>query len=117
MTHSAWWLTCDALAVYRLAKLITADTITEPLREKLRQAALRKDGRTIAADHEQGYAIMDFAAKTKLAWLFELVTCPWCVSIYAATAVVALTKFIPGIWQYPAMGLALSAAAGFLAER
>ena len=103
------------LAVYRLAVLITKDTITEPLREKLRARVYDQGERTIS--DERPLKMRDYTVKSKLAWLFELVTCPWCVSIYMAAVVVALTKLLPGVWQYPAMGLALSAAAGFLADR
>ncbi len=125
MTRSAWWLTCDALAVYRLAVLVTKDTITEPAREWLRRRCmqtfhLKHDGetagrlaQTVAANIEVG---MMTAPSGAWRWLFELAGCPWCVSVWAAAPVVALTKFAPGVWQYPAMGLALTAAAGILSS-
>lgn len=85
------WLVVDALAVYRLAVLVTADIVTDPGR----QWAKRRLGMHV----------------------FDFVTCPWCVSMWAAAGVVALTRFVPSWWRYPAAGLAFSAVAGFLAER
>jgi hypothetical protein len=117
MTHSAWWAFCDALACYRLAILVTRDTITEPAREWLRRRAHPDPPPEDFPGHER--MLFDFQLHTiaRWRWLFDLVSCVWCVSIWAAAAIVALTKFTPGVWQYPAMGLALSAAAGFLTER
>jgi hypothetical protein len=90
MTRSWWWLAVDALAVYRLAVLVTKDQVAEPLRQKV-------------------------LARSERAFYF--VTCPWCVSIWIAGGVVALTRFYPTEWQYAALALALSGVAGFLAER
>jgi Protein of unknown function (DUF1360) len=87
LTHSLWWLVCDALAVYRLAQLVGSDTITQPIRD----------------------------ASSERMTLF--LTCPWCVSIWIAAAVVALTALVPSAWQYAALALALSGVTGFLAER
>lgn len=87
MTHSFWWLTVDALAVYRLAQLVGKDTITQPIR----------------------------GASSERTTLF--LTCPWCVGIWLAIAVVVLTALVPGAWQYAALALALSGVTGFLAER
>lgn len=84
------------LAVYRLAILITKDTITASLRGALSGA---KD------------------TTIKRPTLAEFITCPWCVSIWLAAGVVALTRLEPTVWQYAAMGLALSGVTGFLAER
>lgn len=87
MTHSFWWLIVDALAVYRLAILITKDSITQPIR--------------------------DAAGERMVLFL----TCPWCVGIWIAGAIVVLTRFVPSAWQYAAFALALSGVTGFLAER
>lgn len=92
LSHGFWFLMCDALAVYRLAILVTRDEITAALRGRLHGEFRRL---RVAA----------------------FITCPWCVSIWLAAGVVALTRFYPSEWQYGAMFLALSGAAGFLAER
>lgn len=90
MTHEPWFLIVNGLCVYRLAVLVTRDHITDPLRVAIGRRSQR-------------------------AYLF--ITCPWCVSIWIGGAVVALTRFYPSEWQYPALALALSGVAGFLAER
>jgi hypothetical protein len=106
LTHSFWWLAVDALAVYRLAILSSKDKITDPARHWLCIRAFTK-----TADPAPG----KLAAMAR--WLYELVICPWCVSIWLGAAVVALTRFVPGAWQYAALALAFSGVAGFLAER
>jgi hypothetical protein len=117
LTHSFWFLAVDALAVYRLAVLFSQDKITDWLRTGLRErgyqtvsvAALGGERTTVV--HRPGI----IAASSR--WLFELVECPWCVSIWFAALAVILTRFWPEGWQYPAMLLALSAVAGWLGER
>lgn len=108
MTHSFWWLLVDGLAVYRLTVLVVKDTITNPLRE-LAQRPWQREARKIAPR----------VPSTRGArwWLSELSTCPWCVSVWIACGVVALTRLAPGAWQYAALVLACSALAGFLSER
>jgi hypothetical protein len=99
---SYWWLTLDALAVYRLAVLVTKDEITARLRVWL--------GRPWAISSDTGKSRVRW-------WAFSLVICPWCISIWIGGGVVALTYLTPGVWQYPAAALAFSGVAGFLAER
>jgi Protein of unknown function (DUF1360) len=130
LTHSVWWLVVDALAVYRLTVLTVRDTITAPLRERLRGMGWTQGTPSGPTPFPPGFhrpsrpriptsrpSLLPLARPAVARWLFELVTCPWCVSIWWAAGVVLLTRFVPGVWQYAAMGLALSATAGFLAER
>lgn len=88
------WLTVDAGACYRLTRLGASDRLTEPLR------------RRIIGDGETRWrrAAFDFA------------TCPWCLSIWVAAGVVALTYTLPRYWWYVALVLALSAVAGIVSE-
>jgi hypothetical protein len=104
MPHSFWWLTVDALAVYRLVVLVVKDAITDPVRDWLGKPWSRP-GQPFPAYSGGRW------------WTFKLVTCPWCVSVWLAAAVVFATRFMPGAWQYGAVLLALSGVAGFLAER
>ena len=110
LTHGFWFLTCNAGATYRLAILLTRDTITDPLREASRRRGWirQRDGLPVEIGTRGGRT-----ART----LYALMGCPWCVSIYLAVGVVALTRFWPAGWQYAALALALSGVAGFLAER
>lgn len=92
------WIT-DALAVHRLTRLVTKDTITEGLRFKLQRAAMN-------ADVEDGIAQK----------LQTLSSCPWCSSFWIALGVVAIRRLAPGIWEPVARVLAFSAVAGLVAE-
>lgn len=108
MTHSAWWLVLDALAVYRLSVLVTRDLITDGLRKKLGQPW------TIKA-HDGSH--MTRAGSGARYWLWQMCLCPWCVSVWLAVPVLLLTRYWPEGWQYGALLLALSGIAGFLEER
>jgi hypothetical protein len=89
---TSWWLIVDALAVYRLVRLVQRDTITNRPRAWLN-------------DRYAG------------GWLMELTICPWCLSVWIAAAVCTATYFIPTVWSWFAAPLALSAAAGWLSDR
>jgi hypothetical protein len=65
--HTATALVAGSLATYRLTRLITTDTITEPLREKVWE------------NHPP--------ESSKLGYLF---TCDHCASVYAGAAVSTL---------------------------
>lgn len=89
MTHNAVLLVLDALATWRLTRLLIDDSITFWLRKPL------VEGRGPA-------------------WLADLMTCPWCLSIWIATGVVVAQVLVPGQWIYVAAVLAFSAVAGLL---
>lgn len=108
MNGSAWWLAVDALAVYRLTMLVVKDSITTPIRTRL---VGREHIQRVGNGQGQGLVV---AARPKLA---EFLSCPWCVSIWLAAGVVALTQLWPAGWQYAAVALAFSGVAGFLADR
>jgi Protein of unknown function (DUF1360) len=103
LPHSLWWLVCDAGATFRLTLLVTRDKITEPFREWLSRP-------WAGMTPKQDYAGFRW-------WLFTLVTCSWCMSVWWAAVVVAMTRLEPTVWQYPALGLAIAGAAGVVAER
>lgn len=109
-------LVLDALAAYRLTRLVTADTITEPVRRWLvedayhaveRQMPVVQDGATVeervAADDEE---------PPKLA---TLLTCRWCAGMWVAAGVVAARIVAPRLWQPASEVLAVSAGAALLA--
>lgn len=71
----AWlWVLLVIGAVVRLTRLVVADGITEGLRARLTLAARRRR----------------FAA-----WLTDLVTCPWCVSVWLGTLAAFVTVWWP----------------------
>ena len=84
-----------ALAFIRIIGLITADTITEPIRDRI----------VVRLDDTEG---------SLGSWLSYLITCPWCASVWVG----ALAA--PIIWNWggspwltvPALALALSQLAG-----
>ena len=84
----------DALATHRLTKLVIDDYITEPLREKV-------------------YEKFGDPEDSKISYL---VTCPWCVSIYAGAAVVAARTIAPKAWRPLAYVLAFSSVTGWVEE-
>lgn len=84
----------DALAAYRITRLLITDTILDRPRSALRQFALR---------HQRNM-------------LLELIGCPWCLGAYVAAGVVAARRAAPGLWQPVACVLAFSAVTGLLSE-
>lgn len=106
MTHSAVLLTLDALAVARLTRLVTADTITAPLRQRLagqKPAHMSLGGERVLV-----------VARPKLA---EFIACPWCVSPYLSIGVILLQALAPAVCLLVSAVLAFSMVAGLLAER
>jgi hypothetical protein len=85
-------LAVDALATFRLTRLLVEDEIAEPIRRRVWK---RFDPQ-----------------ETKVGYLF---TCPWCVSIWVGAAVVAARRVAPGPWGVGSTALALSAVTGLIA--
>ena len=79
-------LATDALAAYRLTRLVTRDWITDGIRSRARAAL--------------GDGTADFLA------------CPWCVGVWVAAAVTAARALLPEAWQWPARGLSAAAIVG-----
>lgn len=84
----------DALATYRLTRLVVEDVITAPAREK----------------------IFDKYPPHDRSWSYAL-TCPWCVSVWVGLGVAALRVAAPSVWDPISKGLAASAVTGVLSER
>lgn len=87
----------DALAVWRLTRLLTIDGITEPMRDWLTEWT------------ETG---PQSPAKEKIA---ELAGCPHCVSVWAALGVVYAARRTPW-WPVMADALALAAVSSLIAD-
>lgn len=84
----------DVLAIYRLTRLVIADEITQPIRDKVWEKHPPE--------------------ATKIGYLF---TCPWCASIWVGVGVAAARKIAPAAWSFAATALAGSAVAGLIEER
>lgn len=94
MTHFIFTRTEDALAAYRLTRLVTEDEITEPVRD----AIVAKFGPPDSS---------------KVSYL---VHCPFCVSVYASTAVVFADMIAPRLARPVLRMLALSAVVSLAYE-
>lgn len=103
------WLV-SALATWRLARLVTMDVITEPLRVAVIRfaywAARRHGARAEAAFNisPDDYARVDEVAPR----LAVLVTCVACASVWTGAAVYAFAVHAPQVWLPVAGVLALS---------
>lgn len=83
-----------ALATYRLTRLVTTDEITAPIRDRIWRTRPPETSRV-------GY----------------LLTCNWCSSIYAASALEMSRMIAPRTTRAVETVLALSAVSGLLAAR
>lgn len=116
------WLV-DAIAVYRLTRLAVEDGITQPVRDRIIEAAYvaRGDserrrsawkasngGEFIEGDWQQ--IAGDDPDPPKLA---QLVICPWCASVWIALGLVFVVRRARW-WPSMADALAFSAAAGIV---
>jgi len=84
----------DALATYRLTRLITDDHITEPIRRRFME-------RYPPETTKLGY------------WA----SCPWCASVWVGAGVVTARLVAPKLWGPVASLLAYSAVTGNIAGR
>lgn len=87
-----------AFVVYRCARLIAIDTISDPLRARFYVAAQNAD-----PEHRS-------AAR----WLLKLVTCPFCVGVHLSFIVVLFWSLVVVDrwlgWGYPLAALAVAGA-------
>lgn len=105
----------DLLAIYRLARLVTEDSLTFNLREKGIAAAYKAvegdTGARLGTWRDQ--ALMDGDLAPKMA---TLLVCPWCASFWLAAGALALRRLAPRLWRTAAQALAASAVAGLVAH-
>lgn len=84
----------DALAAFRITRLLITDQITKEPRE----------------------AFQEWCLKGRRLKLLELSQCPWCAGMYVAFGVVAARRIAPRAWDPIAKALAFSAVTGILSE-
>lgn len=87
--------TIDALATFRLTRLLVLDEITEPVRKPVQNWLL---------DHRYHK-------------LYELTSCGWCLGQWVAFGVVGARRYAPRAWHPVALALAFSAVTGIIAEK
>lgn len=106
----------DALAAYRLTRLVTKDVILDGPREAIVRWAYCQD-RWNPAAVPPGVSFAEFAAHDGNApKLATLITCRWCAGFYVSVGVVIARRWIPGVWDPIARALALSAGAALIAR-
>lgn len=125
---SGWplWLLCtiDVLAVHRLARLVTADTITVRPRWAIIAWSYLRNGHDPEVVYGDGSGAGNLDAMVEadevedpcgVPKLAVLVTCRWCASMWLSAVAVAGHGLAPSLW-FPLAGvLALSSASTLLA--
>lgn len=111
-------LLVDAVAVYRLTRLATADTILDGPRDAIVEAAYVAAGRAEAVRNEaEHFGWSDYAETDSDApKMATLVVCRWCAGMWIAFGVVVLRRFVPRAWRPLAHALVFSAVAALLAR-
>lgn len=87
-------LTIDALATFRITRLLVLDDITEPIRKPVQNWLLDRHMRK----------------------LYELTSCGWCLGFWVSCGVVTARATAPRLWHPLALALAYSAVTGIIAE-
>jgi hypothetical protein len=103
----------DALATYRLTRLVTEDVVSEPVREAVIRAIYRhRDG---PSNNTSPFTWSDLAlTDVDPPPLAYLLVCRWCASWWVAVLVVCARRLTPGLWAPVADALALSGVTGLL---
>lgn len=117
MTHSFLLASIYALAVYRITRLVTEDSITASLREWLRGHAHEEQIRqwTEAGNPRTETRIGERRGVTLALW--KLATCSWCVSLWIAAGAVLGFIYAASWFTYAMAVFAFSAVAGLIADR
>jgi hypothetical protein len=114
-------LLVDALAVARLARLVTKDVITVGPRDAVIRWAYTRDGRADLLDGDDPWPAPPPADVVRTddhpPKIARLITCPWCASVWLAGGVVVMRRLAPGAWPRVARVLAMSHVAGLIANR
>lgn len=139
LAHAPLWLRLliDALACWRLTRLVVADTFPPILwaRERIVARFTRvvpiyeqrwKPLPVLDLDpSDQGHPLLlepqtsememvVIGHQDKPGALAELVECPHCSSVWLGFGIVAAESLFPGVWGIAALALALSAVAGYI---
>jgi hypothetical protein len=102
----------DALATYRLTRLVTSDVISEPVR----MALLRSTGAEPPPGQDDPTAQELVDSLEDPPRLATLITCRWCAGMWIAAGVTATRMLAPRAWGPASRGLALSAVAVLLSR-
>jgi hypothetical protein len=116
MTPDATLLVVYALCVFRLTRLVTTDTISDSLREAIRQLAT---GTFIRWKRHGAVAYAETRETLRGPWsaVFSIVTCDWCSSVWISAGCACGWIYGRSWFNFVAIVFALSAVAGVLRER
>jgi hypothetical protein len=109
VTGQALALVVDALATYRLTRLVTADVISEPFRRSVVGRALGwgpEEAASVVGTAQEVVDSLDDPPKSA-----RLITCRWCAGMWIAGGVVAARRLSPRGWDPVSRALALSGVA------
>lgn len=113
-----FWFVVNVLAAYRLSIPISKDKIFAPLRKWLGWHWGWRSEKLVAAADSRFYKHANTGLWARLGRMFyELVICPWCLSIWLAVMAVTLTDVVPHAWRYPALVFAISGATVLFTRR
>lgn len=108
-------------ASYRLTRIVTTDTITTNLRDRLFRWAWsdsEADGAVRRRVSDTEDEIIPAARAPWRTYVNELVTCPWCFGVWVSAAVYSLWRWVDWMPLHAALViLAVAGAQGFLASR
>lgn len=115
---SARHLAVDTLAAARLTRLVTTDTITAPLREKLIRWAYRSQPEMAPSwGGIHPWAELARVDDGDPPWPAKLVTCDWCAGVWVGFGVAVARLIAPGPWALIARGLAIAQASAIVASQ
>ena len=106
-----------AIAVFRTTRLVTTDSITDRYREWLRARSHRDMAAPKGLEGEMAFRTEERIDRPITLWLWKLLTCPWCSSVWLGGLAIGLFLTYPTYTLYVAYVLACSAVAGVLMER
>lgn len=100
-----------SFAVYRVVRLWQLDTITEGIRGKVNRWLVGNGTGFIRADNPSRWA------RFKV-WLLDLLNCLWCLGIWVAFGMTALTwvftDWSPNAWEFIVWSLAVAAVQSWM---
>lgn len=106
-------LVVGVLATLRLTRLVTTDTLLVGVRDWVRDRSMTEYVKhDMQGNVVESQSMMD--PRSPWAWLFNLLTCDWCMSVWFGVAVSALLFHGYGLVRLVLIGLAFSAAAAGL---
>lgn len=118
----------DALAAYRLVRLVTTDSLVAPARDAVVRHAYLAHGRPGALAEHVERTGKTWLGKAPGGWtdvaahdhappkLAELITCRWCTGVWVGAGVVVAHSVAPRLWAKTRRALALAAVAALAAR-